>query len=72
MFINYTNHKSSGWGEKQKAAAEKYGEIIDLDFPNVSPEWSEEELYQLADQECGKILDLLKGNPQCFARENVR
>ena len=63
MFINYTNHKSSGWGEKQKAAAEKYGEIIDLDFPNVSPEWSEEELYQLADQECGKILDLLKGNP---------
>lgn len=51
-------------GEKnRKQAAEKYGEIIDLDFPNVSPEWSEEELYQLADQECGKILDLLKGNP---------
>lgn len=60
MFINYTNHKSSGWGEKQKAAAEKYGEIVDLDFPNVSPELSEEAIYQLADQECGKILKLLK------------
>lgn len=50
-------------GRKTESAAEKYGEIIDSDFPNVSPEWSEEELYQLADQECGKILDLLKGNP---------
>ena len=59
MFINYTNHKSSVWGEKQKAAAEKYGEIIDLDFPNVSPELSEEEIHQLADKECERILKLL-------------
>ena len=32
MFINYTNHNSSGWGEKQKVEAEKYGEIVNFDF----------------------------------------
>ena len=59
MFINYTNHNSSGWGEKQKAEAEKYGEIVNFDFPNVSPELTKEELYQLANAECKKIVALL-------------
>lgn len=67
MFINYTNHNSSGWGEKQKAEAEKYGEIVNFDFPNVSPELTEEELYQLANAECKKILALLDEKQ---AREN--
>lgn len=67
MFINYTNHNSSGWGEKQKAEAEKYGEIVNFDFPNVSPELTKEELYQLANAECKKILALLDEKQ---AREN--
>ena len=27
MFINYTNHPSASWGEKQTNEAKKYGEI---------------------------------------------
>ena len=40
-FINLTNHPSIRWSEKQRKAAEEYGVIEDLPFPNVSPEWSD-------------------------------
>ena len=33
MFINFSNHPSSMWGEKQKTEAEKYGLIEDLPKP---------------------------------------
>lgn len=32
MFINYTNHPSASWGEKQTDEAKKYGEIVDMPF----------------------------------------
>ena len=37
MFINYTNHPSASWGEKQTDEAKKYGEIVDMPFLNISP-----------------------------------
>ena len=30
MFINFTNHPSAQWSAEQKAAAQAYGEVIDL------------------------------------------
>lgn len=33
MFINLTNHPSEHWNDKQRAAAQAYGEIVDLPFP---------------------------------------
>ena len=30
MFINCSNHKSDLWGEDQKRAAEKYGDIVSV------------------------------------------
>ena len=38
MFINYTNHPSDAWGEKQREEASKYGEILDIHFPDISPQ----------------------------------
>lgn len=44
MFINLTNHPSVHWSKKQRAAAQEYGEILDLPFPlmkdraSVTPE----------------------------------
>ena len=43
MFINLSNHPSANWSEKQLAEAQKYGEIIDMSFPVVSP--TEDEAY---------------------------
>lgn len=38
MLINLSNHPSSNWSEKQlNAAKRKFGEVIDLSFPNISP-----------------------------------
>ena len=44
MFINLSNHTSENWGEFQKKEAIKYGDIIDMPFPAISPYLSSEEL----------------------------
>lgn len=49
MFINLTNHPSSGWSKEQLEAAQKYGEIVDLPFPNVDEQATETEINNLAD-----------------------
>jgi len=41
-FFNFTNHPSSKWGDEQIAAAKEFGEIIDVQFPNIKPEISDE------------------------------
>jgi hypothetical protein len=49
MLLNFSNHPSSRWGEKQtQTAIEKYGRIQDLPFPNVPPSASSEDLKTLA------------------------
>ena len=40
MFINLSNHPSDCWGLKQREAAKAYGEIIDIPFPEIGPQWS--------------------------------
>lgn len=34
MFINLTNHPSDKWSKEQLEAARKYGEVVELVFPN--------------------------------------
>lgn len=43
-FVNFSNHPSKYWSKKQIDEAEKYGEIIDVGFPKVSPFDSHEEI----------------------------
>lgn len=45
VFINLSNHPSSNWNAKQKAAAlELAEEIMDIQFPNVAPEHNVEQV----------------------------
>ena len=54
-FVNFTNHPSSKWGEKQLSAAKQLGaEIIDLPFPAVPPEMVD--LSALAEKSIDNIL----------------
>ncbi len=62
MFINFTNHISEKWGKEQLDEAKKYGEIVDVAFPNVSPEASKEEVDSLANEYVEKILSY---HPSC-------
>lgn len=56
MFINYTNHPSASWGEKQTNEAKKYGEIVDMPFPNIPPQMTVHELVDLAKTESDKVV----------------
>lgn len=57
MLINFTNHPLSQWSEEQKkAASELFGEVVDLPFPSISPEASEEDLLKIAQEFLKKIL----------------
>lgn len=64
MFINLTNHPSSGWSEEQQKAAQEYGEVLDMPFPNINEQATEAEIKKLADEYVsiiiskGKVKDL--------------
>lgn len=60
MFINYTNHPSALWGDEQKEQAMVYGRIVDIPFPDISPQIKKEEMYHLAGNECRRLLSLLQ------------
>ena len=61
MFINLTNHPSSGWSEEQLAAAHLYSDhIMDLKFPNIQPEFSTEMVKKYAEMTVGIITTTCK------------
>lgn len=49
MFINLSNHPSENWSEEQIAAAQQYGEIVDIHFPNIGPLFTSSMVNSLAD-----------------------
>lgn len=55
-FINFSNHSSSNWSNKQIIESSKYGEIVDIPFPMVEENASEEYISNLSDVYCEKIL----------------
>lgn len=55
VFINFTNHPSGNWDEKQIKEASVYGEIVDVPFPKVPPTVSKEEILALAESYVSKI-----------------
>ena len=51
MLINFTNHPSDKWSEKQlNTAKEIYGTILDYKFPEVPPEADEKEIKRMAEK----------------------
>lgn len=60
MFINFTNHPSNQWSLDQIEAAEAYGEIVDIPFPQVDPMASEREIELLA-AEC--VAEIVQHQP---------
>lgn len=57
-FVNFSNHPSEKWCDEQRKAAEEYGEITDIPFPDVSPEADESEIGVLASGFVERILKL--------------
>jgi hypothetical protein len=58
MFINFTNHPSENWSEKQLTAARRYGEIVDLSFPIIEPTFTKEDILLLVKESSDVILGI--------------
>ena len=57
MLINFTNHPSVNWTDKQiQLAEELYGKITDIAFPRVPADANEEAIKKMADENFAKIL----------------
>ncbi|MBE5864580.1 MAG: hypothetical protein E7292_00010 [Lachnospiraceae bacterium] len=56
MFINFSNHSSNMWCDEQMNAARSYGEICDVEFPDVSVTATEDDIIALATEQ----IDLLE------------
>lgn len=61
MFINCSNHSSDKWSTKQLNAAQQYGEVVDIPFPNVSSSANQQEIISMASELLTQIV-LLKPN----------
>lgn len=57
-FINFTNHPSALWDERQRAEALKYGTIRDIPFPAVEPLGDTAYIEKLASFYINAILEL--------------
>ena len=55
-FVNFSNHSSSGWNNKQKTAAQKWGQIIDVPYPDITAICDEAAISRLAEGSVAKIL----------------
>lgn len=56
MFINISNHPYTTWDEKQRAAAQVYGECVDMPFPSIDPKANENDIERLAEDYAGQIM----------------
>ena len=56
--INLSNHPSQYWSKEQKKAAASYGRIIDMPFPAINPDASEDDIDNMANEYVKKLLDL--------------
>lgn len=60
MLINLSNHPSKKWGELQmEAAIKQFGEVVDLEFPNIPPDADEEEVVRIAVEYGGRVINMI-------------
>lgn len=61
MLINLSNHPFEDWDEKQlEVARERWGQIIDLPFPMISPTLTTPELQALAQEYCRECVEMIR------------
>lgn len=64
MFVNLSNHPSSGWSKEQHEAASQYGEIKDIPFPVIDPGWDSEKVAALASLFYAQVVGALQTTPK--------
>lgn len=63
MLINLSNHPSNQWSENQlKAAQRKFGNVIDIPFPHISPKANSKQVMVKAQKYFKRVLRILKSS----------
>jgi hypothetical protein len=65
IFINFSNHPSDKWSEEQLAAAQVYGDVVDIPFPNIEPAATETDIANLGNDYIQKILEMSPSAVMC-------
>jgi hypothetical protein len=47
-FINITNHPAAKWSAEQLDSAKRYGNVVDIPFPQISPTATQDEIKKMA------------------------
>lgn len=55
-FVNHTNHPSCKWSNEQLKAAQSFGEVKDLPFPNINPRATTADIKSFVDENLELIL----------------
>lgn len=58
MFVNFSNHPSAQWSAAQQAAAQYWGNVVDVAFPDIDPAADETALDSMAAAYVHHILHL--------------
>jgi hypothetical protein len=61
MLINLSNHPSANWLPEQLAAAQSFGEVVDIPFPAVDPNGDESYIQTLCSEYVEKVLQTANG-----------
>lgn len=62
ILVNLSNHPKDTWSKEQlKEAKKMFGDVVDLPFPNIPPDLSESEVFELVNQSIQKVLEI---NPE--------
>jgi hypothetical protein len=60
MLINLSNHPSSKWQDEQlKAAVEIYGNVLEMPFPIIDPDWNTDRVEAFAIEYTGRCSGML-------------
>ncbi|MBR2127768.1 MAG: hypothetical protein IJ940_02735 [Bacteroidales bacterium] len=64
MLLNLSNHPTETWTPDQvDAALSEFGKVVYEPFPNIPPEYSGKEVYELALKYLNLCQDILKDTP---------
>ena len=63
MLLNLSNHSVEKWPDLQKSEAEKrFGNVTDMPFPNIPPDWGKEQVESAATEAFDKCAGLFPEN----------
>lgn len=71
LFINYSNHPSSHWCERQLQHGKKYGDIIDISFPEVQSDASKNDISKIAKESVEQIFNIVKNKDGILSAAHI-